>query len=230
MKRHINLFEYYDSKSQVYEKLQADYVRDQKYSDWCIYALMALVALCNYFKDPELRYFLFAGIATAALRYVFLFVDNSNRNFLLHSIDWFERKENERLVGARVAGEPAGRADQVPNETEVAQNAGEREYLVGEPIAAQPFEAGVGPRVERGNAHARASGRNRAGASTAARPGSMISQSGSGFRWKRMGSTPSVDSSAIGSGTFRKPGPPSNWRAACGSRCSARPGAGWSLC
>lgn len=93
MNPHQNLFDYYINKPDVYRKLQEDYLRDQKYIKWC--GIFFIIFFFAAFGDINDKYksLLYFGLAISTLQYILLFIDQSNRNFLMHAIDWIESKD-----------------------------------------------------------------------------------------------------------------------------------------
>lgn len=96
MKPHQNLFDYYQSKSEVYEKLQSDYLRDNKQIKFGAVILNILVIVGLFLPSEKWQIVLFVAAAFAAVQLIILFVDQSNRNFLMHAKDWFEASKEAK--------------------------------------------------------------------------------------------------------------------------------------
>lgn len=94
MKPHQNLFDYYVNKVDVYKKLQEDYSLNQKYIKWCNVCFIVFLIASTLVHDDKLKNLLYFVSALSILQYVFLFIDQSNRNFLMHTIDWLEADNN----------------------------------------------------------------------------------------------------------------------------------------
>lgn len=94
---HINLHHDGD-KEDVYKALQRDYSNDAKRLatwDWVIVLCAAGAALVSHHYD---WLWLFAAIYALNAKIV-VFIDNSNRNWAMHLIDWMTQNDKERDVG-----------------------------------------------------------------------------------------------------------------------------------
>lgn len=94
MQRHENLFSFYGNKTDVYRKLQDDYLRDKKQMSWLITAFIVLMTISGFVENNNWRIVLFFGAGASLLQYLILFIEQSNRNHLMHVIDWLEAKED----------------------------------------------------------------------------------------------------------------------------------------
>lgn len=94
MKAHQNLFEYYENKSGVYGKLQSDYLRDNKQIRWCALITNILVVAGLVVNNNTWQLVLLIASAFTAIQLIVYFIDQSNRNFLMHAIDWLEADKN----------------------------------------------------------------------------------------------------------------------------------------
>jgi hypothetical protein len=92
MRKHENLFGYFSTKQEVYNKLQEDYDRDQRACGRCLIAAPLLGIAAGFVDATTWKIPLLIGAGVALLQYLIIFIDNSNRNFLLHAIDWLEAK------------------------------------------------------------------------------------------------------------------------------------------
>lgn len=90
MKPHQNLFDYYVNKNEVYKKLQEDHLRDQKRIYWCNIVFIFLIVAAATVNNESLKWFFLFVSGIFVLQYLVLFIDLSNRNFLMHTIDWIE--------------------------------------------------------------------------------------------------------------------------------------------
>lgn len=95
MQPHENLFNHYGNKADVYRKLQDDYLRDQKQNRWFMGAFVLLLMAAGFVHDSGWKQGLFIGAGAALVQYLILFIELSNRNFLMHAIDWFEAKDSD---------------------------------------------------------------------------------------------------------------------------------------
>lgn len=92
MPKHENLFHYLATKGEVYSKLQDDYGRDQKFCSRCQIGFVLLCVAAGLVDEDRWRTFLVVGAVLVLVQYLVIFIDNSNRNFLLHAIDWLEER------------------------------------------------------------------------------------------------------------------------------------------
>jgi hypothetical protein len=89
---HKNLFNYGDKK-EVYAALQRDFDRDTWIQLWWRLALVGC-ALGAVFISGHMDWLWIFGGLFVIDRSISIFVDNSNRNWLMHAIDW---KESDQL-------------------------------------------------------------------------------------------------------------------------------------
>ena len=90
---HINLFHYYE-KSAVYEAFQNHFNRDTYVQQFWSFVFIAFSAGAVFLAGkPEWVWLL--GAVFAAERKLASFIDNSNRNWAMHMIDWNEQADNE---------------------------------------------------------------------------------------------------------------------------------------
>jgi hypothetical protein len=89
--RHINLFAHASSPEEVYAALQRDFRRDSRLLLVCL-ALFGFAAYgtVHWSGHPEWGWLLSAGFSLFAA--LALFLDNSNRNWAMHVIDWVEHR------------------------------------------------------------------------------------------------------------------------------------------
>ena len=92
---HKNLFGYGDRKD-VYEALQRDFNRDTWIQQFWHLAFLA-AALGGAFVAGHTDWLWLFGGLYAIERAIARFIDNSNRNWAMHVIDWLEQ---DRLDGA----------------------------------------------------------------------------------------------------------------------------------
>ncbi len=90
---HKNLFGYGDRK-EVYETLQRDFNRDTWVQAFWHAVLFIAAAGAVLVADRAEWIWLFLGIY-AAERAIARFVDNSNRNWAMHVIDWMEHNRRD---------------------------------------------------------------------------------------------------------------------------------------
>lgn len=96
--KHINLFEYGDKK-EVYKALQDHYDRDTWIHMWWHFVLLACALGAAFISEHMDWLWIFGGLY-AVERAITRFIDNSNRNWFMHAIDWKENgwsEENEEL-------------------------------------------------------------------------------------------------------------------------------------
>ena len=92
---HTNLFAYAGDRHEVYEALQRDYKRDHRQTQIMdVILVVAVLYLARHLQGWDV-------FAVVAATFVLLsrlntFIDNSNRNFFMHTIDWLDARENER--------------------------------------------------------------------------------------------------------------------------------------
>jgi len=92
---HPNIFNYGDDKAAVYEALQRDYKRDQRVISWLDGGFVAFIFALSYFKLDmgPLIWLIVLGLVGSRMCY---FIDNSNRNWTMHLMDWIESTERGR--------------------------------------------------------------------------------------------------------------------------------------
>jgi hypothetical protein len=90
MKRlgHVNLF-HYGERQEVYAAFQRDFNRDTWVQLWWHLVLVACALGAAVVSNHEDWLWIFGGLY-AVERAISRFVDNSNRNWLMHAIDWQE--------------------------------------------------------------------------------------------------------------------------------------------
>jgi len=86
--KHVNLFQHGDKKG-VYAAFQRDLDRDTWIQLWWHLVLVACAAGAAVVSGREDWLWLFGGLY-AIERGISCYVDNSNRNWLMHAIDWQE--------------------------------------------------------------------------------------------------------------------------------------------
>ena len=95
--RHNNLFEFGD-KAEIYQALQRDFHRDVRRREWWQlgFALCAIGAgTLSHHWD---WLWIFAGLFLLE-RGLTLYIDNSNRNWTMHVIDWLENSRDSEATG-----------------------------------------------------------------------------------------------------------------------------------
>ena len=93
MARHGNLFDDFGTKGEVYDKLQSDYDRDARACGRYLAACAVFLGAAGFVDSMTWKLCLLFVAAVLLLQYVVIFVDNSNRNYLMHAIDWIEAKD-----------------------------------------------------------------------------------------------------------------------------------------
>jgi hypothetical protein len=88
MVKHVNMFNHAAEKREVYEALQSHYERDSHVISYMDLAIVAFVIAALYFGWRDWWAWLI-GIGLVGSRMCF-FIDNSNRNWAMHVIDWIE--------------------------------------------------------------------------------------------------------------------------------------------
>jgi len=102
MAQHTNLFGYVDGEGEFYAALQRDFKRDDRIIQ--IAALAIGIAIFYLFRHLSGLDYLAAIVGGgAAIALVLYQIDQSNRNFLMHMIDW----QNARDAAAREAAQQA---------------------------------------------------------------------------------------------------------------------------
>ncbi len=94
MNVHVNLFGYYKNKTDVYKKLQEDYLRDQKKVKWILVEFILVFIAAIWVSSIVWKQVLFGFSIILLLQYLLLFIELSNRNYLMHAIDWLESNSN----------------------------------------------------------------------------------------------------------------------------------------
>jgi hypothetical protein len=90
--KHNNLFDSGD-RSEVYAILQRDYDRDTRIHQFWHIVLLACAFGAAIFADRPDWLWIFGGLY-AIDRSLSRFVDNSNRNWAMHVIDWIEARRD----------------------------------------------------------------------------------------------------------------------------------------
>jgi hypothetical protein len=90
---HKNLFGYGD-RTEVYETLQRDFNRDTWIQSFWHLVLMAMAFGAAVVSKHSDWLWLFGGLY-AAERAIARFIDNSNRNWAMHVIDWLEHNHHD---------------------------------------------------------------------------------------------------------------------------------------
>lgn len=92
--QHVNLLERH-SKEEVYAALQGHYDRDTYYVLWWKYA--ALAGVCVFiWRTQNWEVIPLVAAAYCLAKAVMKYVDNSNRNWAMHVIDWAESQEGKK--------------------------------------------------------------------------------------------------------------------------------------
>jgi hypothetical protein len=91
-KAHVNLFHYAVDKADVYEALQKNYDRDTwRQAGWD--ALFWLCAIAGSASAGHSDWLWIFGAIYAFERSIVRYIDNSNRNWTMHVIDWIENNK-----------------------------------------------------------------------------------------------------------------------------------------
>lgn len=91
---HDNLFQYGD-KADVYLALQRDFDRDTwRHLAWHAVFLAAIIGASQFDGHSDWLW-LFLGMFALECAHA-RFIDNSNRNWTMHLIDWLESERNDR--------------------------------------------------------------------------------------------------------------------------------------
>lgn len=95
MSEHKNLFQFHRGPTEVYKSLQRDYAsnsRELKFWD-----LLAVGCMLWLTRDlPTWDWLAALGLYAAAATGLRTFLDNSNRNFLMHHLDWSIAQQEEQ--------------------------------------------------------------------------------------------------------------------------------------
>lgn len=94
---HNNLFAYAADRKEVYETFQRDLNRDTWIQSAWHLVLMGTSFGAVYFSNHADWLWIFVGIY-AAERAASRFVDNSNRNWAMHVIDWLENNRHDHAA------------------------------------------------------------------------------------------------------------------------------------
>jgi hypothetical protein len=86
---HTNLFSYVSTSDEVYRTMQEHMKRDERYTKACFYGAAICLSLALRYGAADGWPWLIGGIFCSVFGLVY-FVDNSNRNFYLHMVDWVE--------------------------------------------------------------------------------------------------------------------------------------------
>lgn len=92
--QHPNMFEFGHRRAQIYAKLQENYATDVRhYSLWEI-VLIGCAIGAGVISHHWDWLWLFGGLFALSMR-LSRFIDNSNRNWMMHLIDWLEHPDPE---------------------------------------------------------------------------------------------------------------------------------------
>ena len=91
---HDNMFADVDNLSEAYKRIILDQERDSR--AWRIFLLISLLFFMSAFYWPEKQVELLVMFFIMVVQALVYFVDMSNRNFLLHIIDYHEWKDWHR--------------------------------------------------------------------------------------------------------------------------------------
>jgi len=94
---HNNLFRHAAGRAEVYQTFQRDFNRDTWIQLFWHGVLLVMALGAAYVSDHTDWLWLFGGIY-AAERAISRFVDNSNRNWAMHVIDWLENNRHDGAV------------------------------------------------------------------------------------------------------------------------------------
>jgi hypothetical protein len=93
--KHVNLFHYCENKKEVYAAFQGHYNRDTWIQHWWHIVLIGCALGAVVVSGHKDWLWLFGGLH-AMERAISCYVDNSNRNWLMHAIDWYECEEGRK--------------------------------------------------------------------------------------------------------------------------------------
>lgn len=100
MAQHNNLFAHTDDRSEAYAALRRDFKRDHRtISIADVVTIIAVLYLCRNMSG--LDYVAMVVLAGAVLTRLNSFIDNSNRNWFMHMLDWDNQREQERREAER---------------------------------------------------------------------------------------------------------------------------------
>jgi hypothetical protein len=89
--QHVNLFGYAENTREVYKVMQSHMKRDSRiFSILCIIAGLGFLHAADVGASQGWGALIF-GLVSALFALIY-FIDNSNRNFHLHTIDWIEAR------------------------------------------------------------------------------------------------------------------------------------------
>lgn len=91
---HKNLFEYVSSSKDVYQVMQSHMKRDGRFVSFSIIGATVCFGMALKLGATDGWPWLVGGVAVAFFGLTY-FIDNSNRNFYLHMIDWTESTRRE---------------------------------------------------------------------------------------------------------------------------------------
>lgn len=91
---HINIFRHAADQSEVYEAFQRDFNRDTYLQEYWHVILLAMAGGAVFISGHKDWLWLFGGLI-AVERAIVKFIDNSNRNWAMHVIDWIEYNRHE---------------------------------------------------------------------------------------------------------------------------------------
>ena len=84
---HQNLFSNAENRQEVYQSLQRDFARDEKVSHSALTVAIALLAIALIQGPSDGWIWLIMGCGAMFVTLTF-FIDNTNRNWTMHLIDW----------------------------------------------------------------------------------------------------------------------------------------------
>ena len=92
--KHSNLFDSVDDHRAFYATLQKDFARDEKRCYYAQFVGVAAIVIAAAYGNLDPRWqWLLAGVAANALFVSLIaFIDNSNRNWTMHMIDWMQHR------------------------------------------------------------------------------------------------------------------------------------------
>lgn len=92
--KHSNLFNFAENAKEVYSTLQRDYNKDTKIKIWSDTVSMISAGVFVYLSDDIKWFFFFLAIFALGNSLNF-FIENSNRNWVMHLIDWIENSKGK---------------------------------------------------------------------------------------------------------------------------------------
>lgn len=85
---HENMFRYFSDKQEVYQKFQSDQREDANRAAIYLIGVFACIIAFEFFHSV---FVVLLGFVLGK-GYLSAFIDMSNRNFLMHMIDWMEEQ------------------------------------------------------------------------------------------------------------------------------------------